>query len=117
MNWGDNSEWGENSASDTVGEIVLKVTNNNEWLRQNGYESNSIKDSVMEYYVRNAGYFVALKVNMSAISNASQSTELEPINISYKIDAPILPTRLLGAMPETMNYVVYILSAEPYIIL
>ena len=30
MNWGDNSEWGENSASDTVGEIVLKVTNNND---------------------------------------------------------------------------------------
>ncbi|MDX1765497.1 MAG: DUF2330 domain-containing protein [Candidatus Saccharimonadales bacterium] len=97
---------------------VLSATNTvelNNWLEANGYESDEEKDEIIDYYVKTNGYFVALKVNMSAVRGSSSSA-LNPIDISFKTDAPRVPTRMLAAYDEPLDLVIYTLAPEPYII-
>lgn len=97
---------------------VLKATDANDmtdWLEDNGYSYTDENVDTFEYYIDEGGYyFTALKINTSEVGNETFEDEfwgqLEPLEISFVIDDPMIPIRIMRNDMDEVSLTMYTLA-------
>lgn len=76
------------------------------WLSDNGYFVPSLTSDVLEPYVREGAYFLALKLRAGTTSR-----DIQPVVLRYESDTPMVPLVLTSvAAVEDMGVLVYVLG-------
>jgi len=90
------------------------------WLATNQFYFPTNKVDVLETYVKQQWYFVAVKVNLGkgllgAISSKLKlaSGELHPLQISFASDRCVYPLKISSVNGQPSEVQVYVLSTEP----
>ena len=74
------------------------------WLRDNGYQVTEPMEPLIDVYVQEGMYFLAMRLLPD-----KEASDVEPIKITYETDRPMIPLRLtaVAANPD-MRVLVYI---------
>ena len=89
-----------------------------DWLDDNGYSYTDDDIETFEYYISlRTYYFVALKINV--VDNAQHDDEgffgkLSPIELSFAVNYPVVPIRIMKADMDEMELTIYTLGEDMY---
>jgi hypothetical protein len=90
------------------------------WLETNQYYFPTNTTGVLESYIKQQWYFIAVKVNLdksrsasAAITNQLANGELNPLQISFDSDHCIFPLKISSANGKPSEVQIYVLSPEP----
>lgn len=110
----------------TVGayKIAVLSTKNSgaltKWLDDNHYYFPTNKTDVLDYYIKQQWYFVAVKINLvnslfSFLGTADKLAdgELNPLQISFASDRCVFPLKISSVNGTPSEIQVYVLSPEP----
>ena len=97
-------------SSGTVGPFGFDVVGSEDptamifWLRDNGYQVTEPMEPLIDVYVQEGMYFLAMRLLPD-----KEASDVEPIKITYETDQPMIPLRLtaVAANPD-MRVLVYI---------
>jgi len=109
----------------TVGDYAIAVLSTKDsgalakWLDTNQFYFPADKTNVLDGYVKQQWYFIAVKINLKA-SLAPLSTfrklasgELNPLQISFASDRCVYPLKISSVNNKPSEVQVYVLSPEP----
>ena len=112
----------------TVGayEIAVLATKDSgalaSWLETNRFYFPTNKTDMLDYYVRQQWYFIAVKISLgptraksSATANQLASGELNPLQISFASDRCIFPLKISSVNGKPSEIQLYVLSPEPLV--
>ena len=89
------------------------------WLAKNHFEYPKDKADVLDGYVKQQWYFVAVKINLKESWNRLSteeklaSGELHPLHLTFASDQCIFPLKISSANGTSSRVQLYVLSAEP----
>ena len=89
------------------------------WLDANQYYFPTNKSDVIDYYVKQHWYFIAVKINfgngaseLSSTAPGLASGELNPLQISFASDRCVFPLKISSVNGKPSEVQVYVLSPE-----
>ena len=92
------------------------------WLNANQFYFPTNKSDVLDAYVRQQWYFVAVKINLGkslfsafGTSRKLASGELNPLHISFASDRCVFPLKISSVNGTPSEVQVYVLSPEPLV--
>lgn len=128
---GDNSEAVQLHEIKTVGayEVAVLSTKNagslENWLATNHFSFPKDKTAVLDSYIKQRWYFVAVKVHTGGgflnwlanwrYQSKLASGELHPLQISFVSDQCVFPLKISSVSGKPSEVQVYVLSPEPFI--
>ena len=109
----------------TVGDYKIAVLSTRDtgalekWLADNQFYFPTNKTDVLDSYVRQHWYFIAVKINLGKtaaaanISNELAGGELNPLQISFASDQCVFPLKISSVNGQPSEVQLYVLSPEP----
>jgi hypothetical protein len=92
------------------------------WLETNRFYFPTNKTDVLDYYVQQQWYFIAVKINLgqkhahaAATATELASGELNPLQISFASDRCIFPLKISSVNRTPSEIQLYVLSPEPLV--
>jgi len=90
------------------------------WLKENQFAFPPNADAVIDTYVKQGWYFIAVKINMKGASLFSTSKqlasgELHPLQISFASERCVFPLKISSLNHTPSEVQVYMLSPEPLV--
>ena len=88
------------------------------WLETNQFYFPTNKTDVLDAYIKQQWYFVAVKINLNGsipffTSRKLASGELNPLQISFASDRCVFPLKISAINSQASEVQVYVLSPEP----
>lgn len=91
-----------------------------DWLAQNHFDLPPDQSGVIESYVKQHWYFVAVKIDLStwissllSISDKLASGELNPLQLSFASDRCVFPLKISSLSGKPSEVSLYVLASEP----
>jgi HEAT repeat protein len=90
------------------------------WLKENQFVFPPNAASVIDSYVKQQWYFIAVKINLKESSSAATakqlaSGELHPLQISFASERCVFPLKISSLNNKPTEVQVYVLSPEPLV--
>jgi hypothetical protein len=92
--------------------VVLKAQKMealNEWLTSHGYKVGDEDRALMQSYLDQKWFFVAVKVSVEGKAKGFDG-RAQPMGFRFRTDRIVLPTKMASSVPKGMSFTIYVVS-------